>query len=87
MHIGLSSGHLQAMSVIFTHAYSLCIEMLAEKTRTRSHMIIGSGNDKQELPVICKQWSCFQITLEAKQLLGNVFKTFQNGWTLVEMLS
>ena len=27
------------------------------------------------------------ITLVTKQLLGNVFKTFQNGWILVEMLS
>ncbi len=26
-------------------------------------------------------------TLVTKQLLGNVFKTFQNGWILVEMLS
>ena len=26
-------------------------------------------------------------TLVAKQLLGNVFKTFQNSWILVEMLS
>ncbi len=25
--------------------------------------------------------------LVTKQLLGNVFKTFQNGWILVEMLS
>ncbi len=28
-----------------------------------------------------------QRTLVTKQLLGNVFKTFQNGWILVEMLS
>ncbi len=27
------------------------------------------------------------MTLVTKQLLGNVFKTFQNGWILVEMLS
>ncbi len=27
------------------------------------------------------------VTLVTKQLLGNVFKTFQNGWILVEMLS
>ncbi len=26
-------------------------------------------------------------SLVTKQLLGNVFKTFQNGWILVEMLS
>ncbi len=27
------------------------------------------------------------VPLVTKQLLGNVFKTFQNGWILVEMLS
>ncbi len=27
------------------------------------------------------------VSLVTKQLLGNVFKTFQNGWILVEMLS
>ncbi len=29
----------------------------------------------------------WKTTLVAKQLLGNVFETFQNGWILVEMLS
>ncbi len=28
-----------------------------------------------------------ELPLVTKQLLGNVFKTFQNGWILVEMLS
>ncbi len=27
------------------------------------------------------------LSLVTRQLLGNVFKTFQNGWILVEMLS
>ncbi len=27
------------------------------------------------------------MTLVTKQLLGNVFKTFQNGWISLEMLS
>ncbi len=27
------------------------------------------------------------VSLVTKQLLGNVFKTFQNGWILVEMFS
>ncbi len=30
---------------------------------------------------------CTPQTLVTKQLLGNVFKTFRNGWILVEMLS
>ena len=29
----------------------------------------------------------FCVALVTKQLLGNVFTTFQNGWILVEMLS
>ncbi len=29
----------------------------------------------------------FRTSLVTKQLLGNVFKTFQNGWILVEMLN
>ena len=34
---------------------------------------------------------CYRLvgmpTLVTKQLLGNVFKTFRNGWILVEMVS
>ncbi len=46
---------------------------------------------QQSSPIFCA-FSAFggfvmETTLVTKQLLGNVFKTYQNGWILVEMLS
>ncbi len=43
---------------------------------TASYMSVMGTRVAFSLPALVK-----------KQLLGNVFKTFQNGWILVEMLS
>ncbi len=39
------------------------------------------------LHLIILKLSDMAMPLVTKQLLGNVFKTFQNGWILVEIVS
>ncbi len=48
--------------------------------------ILTMRRDARKKKIICNN-SITRQTLVTKQLLGNVFKTFQNGWILVGMLS
>ncbi len=60
----------------FLYVSSVLFKQLAQSSVTLSDIYLLHGVRDPD-----------HTTLVTKQLLGNVFKTFQNGWILVEMLS